>query len=806
MGRSGQDEVLAALRRQAVEQGSKSGGPYRVSAIVSTYRSERFMRGCLDDLLAQTIADQLEIVVIDSASPENEGALVKQYQQQHDNIVYLRTAEREGVYAAWNRGIELASGKYVTNANTDDRHRRDALELLCRALDDNPTVGAVFADSLLTRVDNDTYETTAAKARLWWPDYSLRQLLLMDCFGPHPMWRRSVHDAIGSFDPSYVVAGDYEFFTRLAWKFGALHLREPLGLYLQHQQSVQHANTTSGIEETHRLLARYRKEIPLEAIYPLLDTASDRAAARAAALGDQGNCCLMGTYRDAAQAVANYEAALGIIEQAPPLRYNLAMALAFAGRFDAAQQELGRLVDEVPPAASALQALPKLREAMTRGEPVSALGCSIFLMDHAVVKAASRGDGLEWQDHDRGFRQVHSDRGYWSCSEIERPLSKGPWSVPPSASPTPATPRSVEAVERPRSLHICYLVNSLLGVTGGNQTLLRQARGLHERGHQVSIVTRSDGPDWFELPAKLIKESSRPLACAAPPCDVVVATTFQNALKIGTAPASVRVYYAQGDQYLFDDPLVQKLEAWEQLSQMSAAAHGTDRKVIANSHFLAGYIEKKYGRKVDGLLVPGCITSEYQPRQRNQPIARPRVLVVGPDHVGGGYEPLTFKGMTDLRLALQLLSHRSDDFTLVRMSAGPAQISAGYSCVYVKNPSHEHKLKLYGTADILIAPSHYESLGLPPIEAMASGAAVIVTDNGGSRDYARHEENALVIEPRDPRAIADALERLLDDPPLRSKLARAGLQTAQHYTLDKHMEDLEQLMLSLAQPEALVAR
>ena len=105
-----------------IEQSTSASETPLVSAIVSTYNAERFIRGCLEDLEAQTIADRLEIVVIDSGSPQNEGTIVREFQQRYDNILYIRTAQREGLYAAWNRGIQAARGKYITNANTDDRH------------------------------------------------------------------------------------------------------------------------------------------------------------------------------------------------------------------------------------------------------------------------------------------------------------------------------------------------------------------------------------------------------------------------------------------------------------------------------------------------------------------------------------------------------------------------------------------------------------------------------------------------------------------------------------------------------------
>ena len=80
-----------------------------ITAMVSTYASERYLRGCLDDLLAQTLRDQIEIVVIDACSPEREGEIVRAYQQQHGNIRYLRTEVREGTSAAFSRATRTAS-------------------------------------------------------------------------------------------------------------------------------------------------------------------------------------------------------------------------------------------------------------------------------------------------------------------------------------------------------------------------------------------------------------------------------------------------------------------------------------------------------------------------------------------------------------------------------------------------------------------------------------------------------------------------------------------------------------------------
>lgn len=77
-------------------------------------------------------------------------------------------------------------------------------------------------------------------------------------------------------------------------------------------------------------------------------------------------------------------------------------------------------------------------------------------------------------------------------------------------------------------------------------------------------------------------------------------------------------------------------------------------------------------------------------------------------------------------------------------------------------------------SSIFISPSRLEGWALPPAEAMACGCALVATDIGGVRDYARHLQTALLVEPDDPTGLAAAVRKLLDDEDLRLELATAG--------------------------------
>ena len=252
---------LSELCRRPDPAGAVSSQPL-VSAIVSTCKSARFMRECLEDLERQSIADLLEIIVVDSQSPEDERSVVEEFQRRFSNIAYIRTRERETIYGAWNRGIRAARGKYITSANTDDRHRADALEILARTLDAHPEVTLVYADCVITTVENETLETTRSRRRFQWLEFNASDLLIRGCFcGPQPMWRREAHEEHGYFDADMVSAGDYEFWLRLAQNRKFLHVQETLGLYLESSASVEHANRKNGGREVKAARDRYRGSI-----------------------------------------------------------------------------------------------------------------------------------------------------------------------------------------------------------------------------------------------------------------------------------------------------------------------------------------------------------------------------------------------------------------------------------------------------------------------------------------------------------------------------------------------------------------
>ena len=92
-------------------------------------------------------------------------------------------------------------------------------------------------------------------------------------------------------------------------------------------------------------------------------------------------------------------------------------------------------------------------------------------------------------------------------------------------------------------------------------------------------------------------------------------------------------------------------------------------------------------------------------------------------------------------------------------------------------------------------PSHFEGWGLTGIEAMACGAALVVTDNGGSRDYASDQKTALVVPPKNPAELAAAVMYLFENPSVRKAIALAGHEHVRRYTWETAGAKLNALLI-----------
>jgi glycosyltransferase involved in cell wall biosynthesis len=88
--------------------------------------------------------------------------------------------------------------------------------------------------------------------------------------------------------------------------------------------------------------------------------------------------------------------------------------------------------------------------------------------------------------------------------------------------------------------------------------------------------------------------------------------------------------------------------------------------------------------------------------------------------------------------------------------------------------------------DVVIHPSLTEAFCQTVVEALAAGAPLVVTDVAAASEVVRHGENGMLVPPRDPAAIADAVRTLHRDPAATRRMADAGQRSVrERFTIDR---------------------
>ena len=88
----------------------------------------------------------------------------------------------------------------------------------------------------------------------------------------------------------------------------------------------------------------------------------------------------------------------------------------------------------------------------------------------------------------------------------------------------------------------------------------------------------------------------------------------------------------------------------------------------------------------------------------------------------------------------------------------------------------EELVRKYSESDIAVTASVYEGFGLPAAEAMACGVPVVATDTGALPEVVGRDGCCILVPPKDPQALAEAIKRLIGDEQLRRSMAVAGRQ------------------------------
>jgi len=126
-----------------------------VSVIIPNYNHARFLKDRIDSVLKQTFQD-FELIILDDLSPDNSRDIINSY-ADHPRVTHivLNTENSKNTFKQWEKGIALASGKYIWLAESDDKAEPDLLASLMKGFHDNEAVTVSFCESYWIDPDNE---------------------------------------------------------------------------------------------------------------------------------------------------------------------------------------------------------------------------------------------------------------------------------------------------------------------------------------------------------------------------------------------------------------------------------------------------------------------------------------------------------------------------------------------------------------------------------------------------------------------------------------------------------------------------
>jgi hypothetical protein len=334
------------------------------------------------------------------------------------------------------------------------------------------------------------------------------------------------------------------------------------------------------------------------------------------------------------------------------------------------------------------------------------------------------------------------------------------------------------------------------GGGGGSHSVVQESHGLLRLGAKVAIANTADTIDAFrwhypELENGAIAlHSLRGYPDIVPLLDqhdLVVATTAPSANALAraikaapkTQGARARTaYYIQDYEPLFRMPGTQQ---WDEARASYAAL--PDALMFAKTDWLKRVVQDNHGHTVHRVQA-SLDHAVYRPalHERSGPVTvcamvRPKTPRRGP--------------VRTIRALERIARTYGDKVRVIAFGAEPAdydRVGAGFTAAVEDRGMLRRTdvAELLRQSDLFLDLSDYQAFGRTGLEAMACGCTPMLPVFGGADEYARHWDNAIVVDPRSDQAVDAAVEAFLSaSSGVRERLRASGIATALDYTIEK---------------------
>lgn len=198
----------------------------KISVIIPVYNGEKTIERTIQSVLHQTFTD-FELLIINDGSQDRTIEII---QSMTDPRIKLYSYSNAGLAASRNRGIELATGQFLTFLDADDLWTSDKLELQLQALETHPEAGVAYS---WTNYIDESDQFVRKGLHTTVNGDVLSELFIQNFLenGSNALMRRQTVEKVGYFDTSLSAAEDWDFFLRVAEDYHFVVVSHPQVLY-----------------------------------------------------------------------------------------------------------------------------------------------------------------------------------------------------------------------------------------------------------------------------------------------------------------------------------------------------------------------------------------------------------------------------------------------------------------------------------------------------------------------------------------------------------------------------------------------